>query len=883
MASEKVFLSYAHSDNLYCKKLCSLLTHCGIPFWCDENGLPPSAEDFNELIEDAIDDCKYFICVWTAHIKDSDYCKKELERAFEWKKREPQRNIYILKMEENLDNLTDLPRGCNILASGANFIEAHNDDVMEQAVKRIATQLFDGSIQGGLSLEIFQKEIREYATKELANIKLPIHISVTIDKNGNDHDYRDIVTLLSNHNKVFLHGERGSGRTAIICATYKALLEKLVQNVDDDASTYYVPIYIELEKIWNWHAVVIKDVLHQLCGYMSVPYCTDKAVEYVILLDGEMRTTRGYLPEIVDSIIDENSGIYSVLVSQTVHQFLDSSFKDFEVRKLNFSEVVNYVVKKIGNEVQIRRFFKRLLFKAFEDTSYDESVPNIYFKTIKKIYRYFVEESENENSSITIDDFYSINLAETTQKGRLPQSLVDDDEIIVWKKLIKGNEIFHAIRTPFYLNQLIELYSSDKDLVFPYRLRTLQIKICQRLIDDLDSNAELKQKMIWDFLVPLALSLNRTNGGNKPITISAFRKIVNNTNFDRIKRILNEGGIINIANNDVVFQYDFLYDYFLNCAETSDADRIEAKLRTCRSTELTRLFLAYISHNEPFAEYGKDAVEIATDIIMDERDSFKMTDYETRQAVEIIKKKLKLSNNAHQRASILNGIGKMFNRLDLSKNEDDFFDVQNESFWCKIGEDMFLSALPITFYYFNIFIADGYQNEEFWEYGRESIVMKDGGIRIRPLKTDDGITRVFEIPNHPVVGITWYEANAFCKWLQKKLGNSVEVFLPRVEHIRKYLNDVAIESKLYNSQNAERFDATTPVGIFSNDNNSPIDIVGNVWEWSGDEYDFYGDKIVSCYGGSWTSTVNRDRLLTTYPAKLSSNNIGFRVMVKLTK
>ena len=67
MASEKVFLSYAHSDNLYCKKLCSLLTHCGIPFWHDETGLPPSAEDFNELIEAAIDDCKYFICVWTAH------------------------------------------------------------------------------------------------------------------------------------------------------------------------------------------------------------------------------------------------------------------------------------------------------------------------------------------------------------------------------------------------------------------------------------------------------------------------------------------------------------------------------------------------------------------------------------------------------------------------------------------------------------------------------------------------------------------------------------------------------------------------------------------------------------------------------------------------
>ena len=117
---------------------------------------------------------------------------------------------------------------------------------------------------------------------------------------------------------------------------------------------------------------------------MQVPYCTDISVKYIILLDGEMRTTKGYLPEIVDSIIDGNSGVYSVLVSQTVHQFLDADFKEYEVRKLTFAEVVNYVVKTINNYVQISRFFKRLLCKAFEETSFDESIPNIYFKTVKK-------------------------------------------------------------------------------------------------------------------------------------------------------------------------------------------------------------------------------------------------------------------------------------------------------------------------------------------------------------------------------------------------------------------------------------------------------------------------------------------------------------------
>ena len=87
-----------------------------------------------------------------------------------------------------------------------------------------------------------------------------------------------------------------------------------------------------------------------------------------------------------------------------------------------------------------------------------------------------------------MDDFYSVSLAETTQRGRLPQNFVDDDEIAVWKKLIKGNEVFHAIRTPFYLNHLIDMYSYDKDLIFPYRLRTLEVKICQKMLGKLTSN-----------------------------------------------------------------------------------------------------------------------------------------------------------------------------------------------------------------------------------------------------------------------------------------------------------------------------------------------------------------------------------------------------------
>ena len=72
MGSNKVFISYAHVDKVKCDRVCELLQQYHVEYWKDENGIAPSAEDFNEAIENAIRDCRYFITVWTSGIKNSD-------------------------------------------------------------------------------------------------------------------------------------------------------------------------------------------------------------------------------------------------------------------------------------------------------------------------------------------------------------------------------------------------------------------------------------------------------------------------------------------------------------------------------------------------------------------------------------------------------------------------------------------------------------------------------------------------------------------------------------------------------------------------------------------------------------------------------------------
>ena len=128
------------------------------------------------------------------------------------------------------------------------------------------------------------------------------------------------------------------------------------------------------------------------------------------------------------------------------------------------------------------------------------------------------------------------------------------------------------------------------------------------------------------------------------------------------------------------------------------------------------------------------------------------------------------------------------------------------------------------------------------------------------------------------------EAKAYCSWLTKRIreknnNDSLKVCLPEInEIIELFEKHCNLEDKIQ-AVNCIMTDHTIPIGVL------PFyegisDLIGNVWEWSETGYEFEDDYIITCYGGCWGKEINSKNLRTTYPSKLQSNNIGFRVIIK---
>lgn len=208
----------------------------------------------------------------------------------------------------------------------------------------------------------------------------------------------------------------------------------------------------------------------------------------------------------------------------------------------------------------------------------------------------------------------------------------------------------------------------------------------------------------------------------------------------------------------------------------------------------------------------------------------------------------------------------------------------------------YMARYPVTVSQFAAFVeADGYSNPAYWDY--QSARWK--GSRTRPNLWQHPR---WHVANHPVVGVTWYEAQAFCRWLSLQLA--CEVRLPNEYQWERaamgnytetypwgetYQCGYANVNEKWLDETAACLERTAAVGAFPY-SQSPyglMDMVGNVWEWCSNNYEATSSEDKGCpdkalRGGSWCfgPTFASPFVRTGYNPYQDNDDIGFRVVVR---
>jgi formylglycine-generating enzyme required for sulfatase activity len=257
--------------------------------------------------------------------------------------------------------------------------------------------------------------------------------------------------------------------------------------------------------------------------------------------------------------------------------------------------------------------------------------------------------------------------------------------------------------------------------------------------------------------------------------------------------------------------------------------------------------------------------------------------------------------------------------------------------------DFWIGRYPVTNAQYKLFVdARGYDTENYWtpagwawrrgEY-KPNLELYDKKYRDAIRAWIEGRKnrsepyfwrdRRWNIPNHPVVGVTWFEAMAYCAWLTEKLKaqseqlkvwhagklltwkwelDALTVRLPTEAEWEAAARGLAeqeypwgkdFDAKLANTSESN-IEHTTAVGQYpaGRSHCDALDLAGNVWEWCHSIYQPYpirpadgreqieSDKFRVVRGGSWSDDENHARAacrLRLNPGNFNLN-VGFRVV-----
>jgi formylglycine-generating enzyme required for sulfatase activity len=208
-----------------------------------------------------------------------------------------------------------------------------------------------------------------------------------------------------------------------------------------------------------------------------------------------------------------------------------------------------------------------------------------------------------------------------------------------------------------------------------------------------------------------------------------------------------------------------------------------------------------------------------------------------------------------------------------------------------------LARLPVTVAEYRLFLADaGYERPGYWTAAGWRWLRQTG--RARPAMGHDASWT--SDPRLPVVGISWYEALAYSRWLADRSGQPYRLPSESEWEAAARGPDGAIypwgDDSDANRCNCRDSGSGRPLapGAFSPRGDSPyglVDMVGNVSEWTmtlfrpyptrpddgRDDPEAGGERVIR--GGSWFSPAIRARASARgyNDPDFSDHDVGFRL------
>lgn len=266
--------------------------------------------------------------------------------------------------------------------------------------------------------------------------------------------------------------------------------------------------------------------------------------------------------------------------------------------------------------------------------------------------------------------------------------------------------------------------------------------------------------------------------------------------------------------------------------------------------------------------------------------------------------------------------GLALGKLGWKPNDlDDFVEIAPSKFLYGDDKDLkeinytyWAAKYPITNLQYARFIKDGgYNNKDWWSRdgwdwrtGNSDSNMHDDDyiqwLKRRPIQKRDRPWYWESVKWNnkisPVVGISWFEAQAFCQWLATRL---IDIVIPKGYTLR-LPNELEWERAARYTDGREypwgnKFDSQ-----FANTNESghigttavcvyPLgksfegiwDMCGNIWEWTESPYDWYDEKDITrvVRGGSWDPNRGFARCayrLRNLPVNFN-DDLGFRPFI----